>query len=202
MPLGSLKSMRLVLAFRSFFSVLSSRDVAKRVELALAKNDENIPKIASQTPAPTLAPTPGPDAAAKATSKPTPAKSTVASRSDALTLLSTMQRESRILDLVSESLDQYTDAQIGAAARDVLRDLHKSIDRVFSLKPLASVPEGERVNIPESASPSQWRFVGNANQRSGVLTHAGWKATKLELPQWTGSTDEAMVIAAAEVETA
>lgn len=190
--------MRLVLAFRSFFSVLSSRDTAKRVELALAKVDATVPKIASQTAqtSPTAEP------AVKVTSKPSPVKTASASRSDALTLLSTMQRESRILDLISESLDQYSDAQIGAAARDVLRDLHKSIDRVFSLKPLATTQEGEKVSIPENASPSQWRIVGNANQRTGVLTHAGWKASKLELPQWTGSNDESMIVAAAEVETA
>ena len=40
-------------------------------------------------------------------------------------------REARFVDLVNESLDGYSDAQIGAAARDVLRDSKKVLDRLF-----------------------------------------------------------------------
>ena len=54
---------------------------------------------------------------------------------EALTLLAALQREARFVDLVQESLDAYTDAQIGGAARDVLRDCRKTLDRMFALKP-------------------------------------------------------------------
>ena len=35
---------------------------------------------------------------------------------------------------------------------------------------------------------------------SGTLAHAGWEATTVNLPTWSGSKEAAMVIAAAEVE--
>jgi hypothetical protein len=46
-------------------------------------------------------------------------------RSEALTLLATLQREARFVDFIKESLEGYSDAQIGAVARDVHRDCGK-----------------------------------------------------------------------------
>jgi hypothetical protein len=121
-------------------------------------------------------------------------------RNGALTLLSALQREARLMDLVCESLDSYSDAQIGAAARDVLRDSKKVLDRMFGLKHLVDTGEGERVEVPENASPIRWRVIGNDASDSMKLSHAGWQATKLDLPQWSGSQNDSMVIAPAEVE--
>ncbi|MEQ1828423.1 MAG: DUF2760 domain-containing protein, partial [Pirellula sp.] len=131
----------------------------------------------------------------------TASKSIAAPRSDALTLLSTLQREARLLDLVCESIDEYSDAQIGAAARDVLRDSRKTLDRMFGLKPLLVSREGDTIEIPADHSPMRWRIVGKESSRQGTLSHCGWQATKTELPQWSGNADDALVIAAAEVET-
>ena len=186
--------MRLFFAFRVFFIVLFRRDSALRIRHAL--NDES-PKMApAETPAILEAPESKPNSTKQLA---TPAKST--RRSEALTLLSALQRESRLLDLVCESLDQYNDAQIGAAARDVLRDTRKTLDRMFGLKPLVDSPEGERIEIPANASPVRWRIVGKESGNHGTLSHPGWQATKLDMPVWSGGTDDSMVIAAAEVET-
>ena len=102
---------------------------------------------------------------------------------------------------MSESLDQFNDAQIGAAARDVLRDTRKSLERMFGLQPLVDSPEGEAIEIPSDASPARWRIVGKDSSHRGTLSHPGWQATKLDMPQWSGGSDDSMVIAAAEVET-
>ena len=51
-----------------------------------------------------------------------PAAEPAPRRSDAITLLAALQREARFVDLVQEPLGEYSDDQIGAAARDVLRD--------------------------------------------------------------------------------
>ena len=186
--------MRLFFAFRVFFLVLLRRDSALRIRHAL--NDET-PKLApSETPAMLEAPESKPISTKQFAA---PAKST--RRSEALTLLSALQRESRLLDLVCESFDQYNDAQIGAAARDVLRDTRKTLDRMFGLKQLVDSPEGERIEIPANASPVRWRIVGMESGNHGTLSHPGWKATKLDMPVWSGGTDDSMVIAAAEVET-
>lgn len=185
--------MRLFLAFRVFFVVLFRRDSALRIRELL----EEQPSAPLETP---RLPPP-PDAKPNSTKPPVSQVSKSVRRSDALTLLSALQRESRLLDLVCESLDQYSDAQIGAAARDVLRDTRKTLDRMFGLQHLIETPEGEAIEIPNDPSPVRWRIVGKETSRSGTLSHPGWKASKLDMPQWQGGSDDSMVIAAAEVET-
>ena len=187
--------MRLFFAFRVFFVVLFRRDSALRIRELLNNHST------------ALAPIETPRLSQPAESKPIstklPASPLAKSvrRSEALTLLSALQRESRLLDLVSESLDQFNDAQIGAAARDVLRDTRKSLERMFGLKPLVDSPEGEAIEIPSDGSPARWRIVGKESCHRGTLSHPGWQATKLDMPQWSGGSDDSMVIAAAEVDT-
>ena len=187
-----------ILALRVFFAVLFNGKTAKRVKACLdSKTSENDLKGL---------PSPTEKAVEAAPVKPAPNKSGQTpkprsiDRNGALTLLSALQRDSRLLDLVNESLDSYSDAQIGAAARDVLRDSRKVLDRMFGLKHLVDTPEGETVALPENASPVRWRVLGKASSESGTLSHPGWQATKLDLPQWAGSSEDSMVIAAAEVE--
>ena len=115
-------------------------------------------------------------------------------------LLSTLQREARFLDLVHESLDIYTDAQIGAAARDVLRDTRKSLDKMLEIKPLISSKEGDSIDLPEQLSPVRWKLLGGKANR-GVVVHACWMATKTEIPKWNGSHEDAVVLAAAEIDS-
>ena len=187
--------MRLFFAFRVFFVVLFRRNSALRIRDLL--NDNSTVLVPPETPRQTLL------AESKPISAKLPASQITKSvrRNEALTLLSALQRESRLLDLVSESLDQFNDAQIGAAARDVLRDARKSLDRMFGLQRLINSPEGDAVEIPIDASPARWRIVGKESGHRGTLSHPGWQATKLDMPQWLGNSDDSMVIAAAEVET-
>lgn len=126
-----------------------------------------------------------------------------AGRSDAISLLAALQREARFVDLVSESLDGYSDAQIGAAARGVLSDCGKVLQRVFSLQPVATEAEGESVQVPASYDTGRLRLSGNLSQQpplTGTLVHAGWVATKCEIASWNGSPDAALVVAPAEIE--
>ena len=55
-------------------------------------------------------------------------------RSDALNLLSVLQREARLVDFLKEPIDAYADAQIGAAVRNVHRDAAAVLDRLFALR--------------------------------------------------------------------
>jgi len=193
---ASLDSMRIALAFRAFFAVLGGADRAERIRRALDANPAplSIPdRKESVTPAGERPPTV--DAAAKE-----PALKSSA-RSDALTLLTVLQRDARLLDLVTEALDGYTDAQIGGAARNVLRDTRQSLEKAFGLKRLTSQSEGSVVEIPKQASPLRWRVSGNPSHAKGELVHAGWMATHVELPKWNGQSADAMVISPIEVET-
>ena len=116
-------------------------------------------------------------------------------------MISSLQREARFLDLVQEPLDGYSDAQVGAAARDVLRDTAKTLNRFFGIQKLVSTPEGEQLDLPKDASAARWRIAGPHPSGTRVtLVHAGWQATQCNIPQWTGLAQDAMVLAPAEVE--
>lgn len=180
--------MKLGLAFKAFFKILGDAAFADRVESAYA--GENLP--APQTK-PAVEP-------AKPVAAPAPMTST---QSEAIALLAALQRESRLVDLVMQPLDGYDDAQIGAAARDVLRDARAALEKTVALRPLRTESEGSMIETPANADASQYRLTG-AVQGSppyrGELVHAGWVATKVELPEYVGSRESARVVAPAEVE--
>lgn len=177
--------MSVSVAFKAFFAALVDRQAAQRIAAALA------PQLAiPSATAPPTAPAP--------TRSATPTEP--AGRSEALTLLATLQRESRLLDLVHESLDAYEDAQIGAAAREVLRDCRKSLERMFALSPVAEAEEGDSLQLPSPASPAKYRVLGSGDRAKAVITHRGWQATRCDIPQWTGQCDEKLLLAPIELE--
>ena len=178
--------MRLFLAIRVFFAVLFQGAVAARIKAVVDRPALPAPEPAKASP-PTVR-----------IEKPKPPP-----RSDAVTLLATLQREARFVDLAQESLDDYTDAQVGAAARDVLRDCRKVVERLFALKPVVNQDEGAAVEVPAGFDAARFRLAGNVAGEPpfrGRLVHHGWEATKCELPSWSGSESSARVVAPAEVE--
>jgi hypothetical protein len=182
---------RIGVAFRAFFQALFHGAAADRIDAALA--GRALPAVT--TGAETL---PKEDVSKKPTSQVVAPK-----RSEALTLLAALQREARLIDLVQEPLGDYSDEQIGAAARNVLRDSAGVLQRFFALKRVSSQSEGETAEVPASYDPARYRLVGNVNGNGphrGQLTHAGWEATTVNLPAWTGSQASALVVAPAEVE--
>lgn len=184
--------MRIGLAFQLFFKALAGGKTADALQAVLqGKSVESKPAAAGL---------PSPEAKATAEPKPVP-KPAAPSQSEAITLLATLQREARLIDLVQEPLEQYPDAQVGAAARDVLRDTRKVLERICGIKPLLSEVEGTKVDVPADASPMRWKISGSASAaKRGVVVHPGWQATQCQLPQWNGTTADALVIAPAEVD--
>jgi hypothetical protein len=117
--------------------------------------------------------------------------------------LAALQREARLVDLVLEPLDQYTDAQIGAAAREVLRNTAKTLDRFFALRPVLQAQEGTVIEVPRGFDPNRYRLVGQVAGQPpyrGQVVHPGWQASRCDLPTWTGPEEAAWIIAPAEVE--
>jgi hypothetical protein len=174
---------RIGLAFRAFFAILFNREVGERAPSLF--EDKLLPKVTTSEPAP-----------------PAERKPARPARSEALTLLETLQREARLIDLCQDSLDAYSDEQIGAAARNVLRDSGQVLTRLFALQPVAS--EGEPLEIADGFDPARYRLTGNVARPPyrGRVTHGGWQATRCELPHWTGTKDSAFIVAPAEVEVA
>ena len=150
-----------------------------------------------------LADSPGELPAPAEPSKPVAPPKPKAKRSDAVTLLSALQRDARLVDFLQEPISEFTDAQVGAAVREVHRGCKEVVDRMFSPAPVVSEQEDSTIDVPDPAS-GQWRLTGNVGQLSdsvsGKLVHHGWTATQCEVPKWTGSEDAINVIAAAEVQ--
>ena len=123
-------------------------------------------------------------------------------RDGALAFLALLQREGRLVDFVRESLDTYTDADIGAAARDVHRGCRKVLDQHLTLEAVMPGAEEDKVSVPKGFDPGEIRLVGEAKGEPpfrGTLRHHGWRVTETKLPALAEGVDRA-VIAPAEVE--
>jgi hypothetical protein len=180
--------MRLGVALKAFLRALRDRTFAEQVDRLL----QGHPLALSTTTEVPLADRLRADMEAQA---PT--------RSDALTLLATLQREARLIDFLMEDLSGYDDAQIGAAARDVHRGCAAALERMFTLRPLRYQEEGAHVEIVAGYDPAQITLTGNVTGQlplRGTLVHHGWQAMQCELPAWSGQEESARVIAPAEVE--
>ena len=176
---------RLSLAFRLFFAGLFGKlDVADGDRL-LSGSSDHLVETAVASP--------------DSTTKPEP----VALRSEAVTLLATLQREARFVDLVLEPLGEYTDEQIGAAARGVLSDCATTLNRMFHLQPLVDAEQDAEIETPSEFDVACYRLSGNVTGDPPFrwrLVHHGWLAKKCELPKWSGGDEAARVVAPAELE--
>lgn len=181
--------MALGTAFRAFFAALGNRQVADQIRTVLDR------------PAGTAA-LPAPPAEVVVPSKPVPVapKAKESTRSDAITLLATLQREARLLDLVKENLSAYSDAQVGAAARPCLTQCAVTLDRVLGVKAIEAASDGQAISVPEAATPSRYTWIGEGSGSAGKLVHHGWEASRVDLPHWTGVDADAHVIAPAQVQ--
>ncbi len=122
----------------------------------------------------------------------------------AVQLLAILQREGRLLDFLQEDVDAYSDAQIGAAVRDIHRGCKKALAEHMPLEPVLREPENAQVRVDPGFDPSRIRLVGNVVGEppfTGALRHHGWRIAKVTLPSPPRGTDPT-VVAPAEVELA
>jgi hypothetical protein len=192
---------RLFLAFVCFFRVLFGKTLpagalALLPETTTPVSQAEPPKPTPQKPEP---PKPTPQ-------KPEPEKPRVSAaqhhRDGALALLALLQREGRLVDFLQEPLDGFSDADIGAAARDVHRGCRKVIAQHLSLEPVMPGAEEARVAVPKGFDPAEIRLIGEAKGEPpfrGTLRHHGWRVVDAKLPVLAEGIDR-MVIAPAEVE--
>jgi hypothetical protein len=173
---------RIGLAARAFFAVLGDAGTAARFRDAPGGGATAEPVAPAPAPAaPTLRQA-GPDAA--------------------LQLLSLLQRDARLIDFVGENLADYSDAQVGAAARLVHEGCAKVLREHFQIVPVRDEPEGSRVTLPAGFDAAAVRLTGNVVGQppfNGSLRHRGWRVAEVRLPQLAQGHDT-RVLAAAEVE--
>ena len=172
---------RIYLAFLCFFRILFGRPLPAE----LAPPREEPPKQLADKPKP-AAPTPR---------RPDPT-------AGALQLLALLQREGRLVDFLSEAIDGYDDASIGAAVRDIHKGCRKVLAEHFSVEPVLAAEENEEVTVDTGFDPARIRLVGNVSGPGpfkGTLRHHGWRAAKVALPTLNEGLD-ATIVAPAEVE--
>lgn len=216
---------RILLAFKCFFLVLFSRRLPPEAAELLPAPDRERERGASSdgaarlgaadTAAPRELPAPGAarpiersQAAHQPTSPVSPAEAPAApdaatsQKRGAVLLLGLLQREGRLLDFLQEEVDGYSDAQIGAAVRDIHRGCRKVLAEHVRIEPVMGEPDNATVRIDAGFDPSRIRLVGNVAGPPpfvGTLRHPGWRGVDIKLPELPRSHD-ASVIAPAEVE--
>lgn len=131
-----------------------------------------------------------------------PPKPKLPTQNPAITLLATLQRDARLIDLIFENLDQYQDAQVGAAARPCLKQCRQSLERMVHISKLVDASENDLIDVDAHASAGQYRWVGEASSATNgqaKLIHPGWRVTATDMPVWAGAVEDADVIAPAQV---
>jgi hypothetical protein len=191
------------LAFVCFFRILFGRQLPAKAARFLAPSDKALP------PAPTAAAKPATEAREERREerpkddKPR-ASSAQQQREAVFAFLALLQREARFVDFVRDSVEGASDADIGAAAREVHRGCRKVIDQYLSLEPVMPGAEEEKVAVPKGFDPAEVRLIGEARGEPpyhGTLRHHGWRVVEAKLPTLADGVDRS-VIAPAEVELA
>ena len=171
---------RLKFAFKTFFAVLFHGRIPEDVASTLAGA---IPResAAAQVSVP-----------APATVEPTAAQ-----------MLAVLQRDGRLIDFLMEDIAPYSDAQIGAAVRNVHAGCRDAVRRYLTLEPVLGSEEGARITIEAGTNAARVKVLGNVAGQPpfhGVVRHRGWMLNRTELPSLPSTAPS--VIAPAEVEVA
>ena len=122
--------------------------------------------------------------------------------SAALSLLSLLQREGRLVDFLTEDIAGAADADIGAAARVVHDGCMKALKEHLELEPIRPEEEGTKVTLQEGFDAKAVKLTGNVAGKApytGSLRHRGWRAKKISLPIAVEGHDAA-ILAQAELE--
>jgi len=205
--------MRLLLALKCFFLVLFARRLPpEAAELLPAPPSPPTPAlppptakepvkegIVVETAPPALATTEPALPTIQSAARPKPADDGIRG---AVQLLAILQREGRLLDFLQEDIDAYSDAQIGAAVRDVHRGCKKALSEYVPVEPVMKESENARVRVDAGFDPSRIRLVGNVLGEppyTGTLRHHGWRTATIKLPAPPVAADPS-VVAPAEVE--
>lgn len=188
---------RIGIAFGAFFGVLGNAGFAGRVQRL--RDAPHAPEAAPAAAAPAA---PQPPKPAAAPVQPAPSALKEASPVAALQLLALLQRDARFVDFVEEDIANYSDADIGAAARLVHDGCRAVLREHFTINPVRSEAEGSRITLQEGFDAAAVRLTGNVVGRapfSGSISHRGWKVEDTRLPKLAPSHD-ASIVAPAEVE--
>lgn len=132
---------------------------------------------------------------------PSPAPPEPDSPDAAVHLLAILQRKGRLVDFLNEDIQQFEDAQIGAAVRTVHEGCKAALDEIIDLEPVMDDAEGSTVTLDAGFDAQAIRLTGNVEGDppfTGSLRHRGWRVARIDLPERMTKSDD--VVAAAEVD--
>lgn len=186
--------MAIGLAFRAFFAILFGKPLPAELRAAPSAEPAKLPSGIEEA-----------KAALEAAERPpeTPKVDTTAlTEGAAVRVLFLLQSEGRLLDFLSEDIDGYGDADIGAAVDVAHRGLRKALADHLPVAPLRPEEEESAITVPAGFDPHQFRLVGQVVGEppfSGTLKHKGWKVTRVNLPRIPDG-EARFVVVPAEVE--
>jgi len=120
----------------------------------------------------------------------------------AIQLLALLQRDGRLVDFLFEDVTAYSDAQVGAAVREVHASCRRVIDRYLPVEPILADLEGQTTALGAPVDPFTVKLVGNVGQQAsylGTVRHRGWRVGRLALPPLAASAAR-QIVTPAEVE--
>ncbi len=199
--------MRFVLAFSSFFRLLFGAKLHKSAakylpEGAAAPKSEAKPKTKKAEPKEKAEAKKEPAKKAEPAPQKTGPTRSQHHRDGALAMLALLQREGRLVDFLRERIEDYDDADIGAAVRDIHRGCKKVLDDFLNIEAVMPGDEDDELTVPKGFDPHEVRLVGEVDGEppfKGILRHHGWRVTKTNLPALSDGIDR-RVLAPAEVE--
>lgn len=177
---------RVSYAFRCFFSIVSNGEIPAEIAPEIVK-----------TPAPDVV---QPSEETVALPAETPHKEESPDR--ALQMLALLQRDGRLIDFFNEDIGPYTDAQVGAAVRELHANCRSALEKYVRLEPIIAAEEDRPVTVENGFNPADIKLVGNVVGTPpfrGLLRHRGWRAVEVKLPQLPDESSRS-VVAPAEVE--
>ncbi|MBT3221243.1 MAG: DUF2760 domain-containing protein [Proteobacteria bacterium] len=121
---------------------------------------------------------------------------------DAMQILAILQREGRFVDFLQEDMSQFSDADVGAAARVVFEGCKRAMSEYVSIEPVRNEAEGDPVVLNPGFDPASTQVTGNVVGEPpfhGRLAHHGWRIAQIKLPTISDGHDPS-VVAPAEVE--
>jgi len=119
-----------------------------------------------------------------------------------LHLIGLFQREGRLLDFLQENLEDYEDAQIGAAVRNIHENCRKVVNRYLPLQPVVGQEEGDTITLQADFDATAIKLMGQVGGNppfTGIVRHRGWKVKKVVLPELSGTRNPDILVPA-EVE--
>lgn len=138
--------------------------------------------------------------AVAATAPPPPAFT--ASTEPAVQVLALFQKEGRLVDFLMEDVSGYSDAEVGAAVRDIHRGCRRVLLERMKPEAVLAESEGSAYAVPAGFDASSVAVTGNVTGQPpyrGTVRHRGWRVPAVNLPTVPAGADAA-VVAPAEVE--